>query len=277
MSRHALLVTGSRSLAENEAARAWATEQLRGVVGSLPDGTVVLTGGADGPDAWATWMAEQRGLAWVEWHADGSRCSSLGGPSSWLPPPRGAGTPVVWTARVGYRGSDGLDVTRKSAGADGLPFAPSWAILSPELDARRRGEDAAARWPAYVAAYEHEMRESERRDPGAWQRLLGRESVTLLCYCTDPAHCHRSVLARMLGARGARVCGERPSPLARNAAMVDALVARRAAGWHVTALALVDRRSRTQGTMHTVGLLRRAGIEVDVRERGELGQVRARR
>jgi hypothetical protein len=59
--------------------------------------------------------------------------------------------------------------------------------------------------------------------------------------------------------------------------MVDALVAKRAAGWHVAALALVDRRSRTQGAMHTVGLLRQAGIEVDVRERGELGQVRARR
>lgn len=155
--------------------------------------------GRHGPNRQALLEASQRA------EEEALRIASSLVPTACVAPPR------VWTARIGYRGCDGLDVTRKSAGADGRPFAPSWAILSPELDARRRGEDAAARWPAYVAAYEREMRESERRDPGAWQRLLGRESVTLLCYCDDPAHCHRSVLARLLGARGATVCGERPA------------------------------------------------------------------
>lgn len=123
---------------------------------------------------------------------------------------------VVRTARIGYVGGDALDVTRKSARGDALAFAPSWSILRPALDARTRAAEAsklwwsnlaesdegpailAASWAAYVPAYLAEMRASYRANRGAWEALLARPSVVLLCYCTDPEHCHRTLLARLI-------------------------------------------------------------------------------
>lgn len=117
----------------------------------------------------------------------------------------------VYTARVTYAGADRLDVTRKSANRDGRAFAPSWDILKPALYLRREHGVAAfeAHWPRYVLDYTREMRQSYREQRAAWDALLARESVTLLCYCTDPAHCHRTVLAEILGKLGATVKGER--------------------------------------------------------------------
>ena len=135
-------------------------------------------------------------------------------------------TLTVYTARVSYGGADRLDVTRKSAGPDGIAFAPSWAILGPALKAREVAEwllkaslwerEAAARiereaWEAYVPAYLAEMRESWRANRHAWHALLARESVTLVCYCTDPERCHRTLLAGILAKLGATVAGERGS------------------------------------------------------------------
>jgi uncharacterized protein YeaO (DUF488 family) len=117
----------------------------------------------------------------------------------------------VYTARVTYAGPDRLDITRSKAGPDGLPFAPSWKILRPMLELRReQGAMAAAyAWPQYVSAYTAEMRASYRDHRAAWDQLLARDAVTLLCYCTDPAQCHRTVLAGILGKLGADVRGER--------------------------------------------------------------------
>lgn len=129
---------------------------------------------------------------------------------------------MVYTARVNYRGPDRLDVTRKSAGPEGLPFAPSWAILRPALEARSRarehrmlGAEALAQvvekaaWDAYVPAYQEEMRRSYRRCRPVWDCLLERKEVTLCCYCTDHEHCHRTLLAAILVRLGATYKGER--------------------------------------------------------------------
>ena len=150
----------------------------------------------------------------------------------------------VHTARVSYGGADRLDITRKSAPPEGIAFAPSWAILRPALDAMKRArsvrEVAAAKsrlelaalrspeasadvqvirtialvqeddiWALYAQAYTLEMRESYRTQRPAWDALLARESVTLVCYCTDPARCHRTVLAGILAKLGAINEGER--------------------------------------------------------------------
>lgn len=116
---------------------------------------------------------------------------------------------IVHTARIGRPAwPDALDVTRKSAPPEGLPFAPSWEILGPALAARRAGQLDAA-WPGYVEAYTAEMRRSYRAHRPAWDALLSRESVTLLCYCADPRRCHRTLLAGMLARLGADVRGER--------------------------------------------------------------------
>lgn len=147
-----------------------------------------------------------------------------------LPPLR------VWTARVSWRGEGRLDITRKSAGPAGLPFAPSWAILRPALDARvqamarrsvaveeaKRGDHPAAQalfdesirveaeaWARYVPAYTAEMRASYRANVEAWAELLASRERTLVCYCTDAARCHRRLLALMLVKCGAVDMGER--------------------------------------------------------------------
>ncbi len=139
---------------------------------------------------------------------------------------------TVHTARVSYGGADRLDVSRKSAGPDGVAFAPSWAILRPALDLMQNASATLSfakldppkasadevkfaaivqhsAWALYSAAYAAEMRESYRTQRAAWDALLARESVTLVCYCTDPARCHRTLLAGILAKLGATVAGER--------------------------------------------------------------------
>ena len=119
-------------------------------------------------------------------------------------------TTRVYTARISYRGTDRLDVTRKSAKADGLPFAPSWAILGPAL--RLDPVSRAYAWPQYAADYTSEMRASYRNERAAWDALLDRAEVTLVCYCTEAGMCHRRVLAEILARLGAIDCGERSTP-----------------------------------------------------------------
>jgi hypothetical protein len=113
----------------------------------------------------------------------------------------------------------------------GLAFAPSEIILSPMLALRglymglRDKVDRehlksiwVSTWILYREAYTHEMRESFRRHKPLWRELLGRQMVTLVCFCTTPAYCHRTVLAKILGTMKARVCGERAIEKAQGAA-----------------------------------------------------------
>ena len=133
----------------------------------------------------------------------------------------------VHTARLTYAGADRFDVTRPAADAyskrtgaawEGEPFAPSWTILRPALNALHAAKGlspvmlrASTRswWEDYVRAYTHEMRQSYRRHPEAWAAVLARREVTLVCYCADPERCHRTVLAGILAKLGANVRGER--------------------------------------------------------------------
>lgn len=152
---------------------------------------------------------------------------------------------TVYTARLGYRGDDALNITRKSAARDGLAFAPSWALLGPALRARRAlelkqversevvesvlrgaaadGAEAAIAfeigtletawneaWQRYVVGFREEMRASYRANRAAWDALLAREVVTLCCFCSDPERCHRTLVAReILPKLGAIYGGER--------------------------------------------------------------------
>lgn len=137
-------------------------------------------------------------------------------------------TLVVHTARLGaYRGDDALDVTRRSATGDALAFAPSWSILRPALADMKRGREQvglarnpaddlegrwlqSAAWGRYWRAYVAEMAASYRGQRAAWDAILARPSVVLLCYCADASHCHRSILAReILPKLGATFAGER--------------------------------------------------------------------
>lgn len=116
----------------------------------------------------------------------------------------------VFTAQLSYRGEDRLDITRKSGGTSGSPFAPSWQILGPALTARA-AHRLPEHWPTYREAYLQEMRGSYRSDSSPWHALLARVSVTLCCYCADARHCHRRLLAEILVRLGAVDEGERTS------------------------------------------------------------------
>ena len=116
---------------------------------------------------------------------------------------------IVSTARFGYLGKDGLAVTRFTVNDPvGILFAPSAEILRVALDKRKAGL-LSAHWSIYAAAYKAEMRDCYRKHRRAWEDLLARESLTLLCFCPDPERCHRSLLAEMFVACGATRGGER--------------------------------------------------------------------
>lgn len=130
---------------------------------------------------------------------------------------------IVHTARIGFKDPDVFDITRATGGVDGAPFAPSWRILRPALHARDRAKKktltaAAASalfepiWQQYEPAYRSEMLYSYQRHRAAWDALLARKRVVLVCYCADPTHCHRRLLARYLGRLGADVRDEFVTP-----------------------------------------------------------------
>lgn len=117
---------------------------------------------------------------------------------------------LVYSARLSYGGPDRLDVTRASA-TEGLFLAPSWAILRPALEALRvlRGPALERAWLDYVERYTDEMRTSYRTSRAAWDGLVARERVVLVCFCTDAARCHRAILREhLLPALGAVDAGE---------------------------------------------------------------------
>ena len=128
---------------------------------------------------------------------------------------------IVHTARISYQGTDRLDITRKSGAGIGLLFAPSWKILTPMIDARRRWKTTATPfvdrvieenrlWHDYAEAYLDEMRGSYARHRADWESLLERSEVTLCCYCSDYLACHRTLLANaVLTKLGATYKGER--------------------------------------------------------------------
>jgi uncharacterized protein YeaO (DUF488 family) len=104
----------------------------------------------------------------------------------------------LWTARIGYRGADGLDITRKSATMPGLVLAPSWDLLSPFLHARKERGLTAEDWTRYSRLYRDEMRDSFARWSAEWRTILARPEITLLCYCADASRCHRSLAASLI-------------------------------------------------------------------------------
>ena len=118
---------------------------------------------------------------------------------------------VVQSARVSYAGPDRFDVTRKSGGPAGAPFAPSWDILRRVLTARAEADAARQRgadleseeiergaWTTYRRVYLDEMRQSYRAHADAWRRLLDRPRVVLVCFCPSSEQCHRGLLRAVI-------------------------------------------------------------------------------
>jgi uncharacterized protein YeaO (DUF488 family) len=88
-----------------------------------------------------------------------------------------------------------------------------WPELAPsrELHAAVYGKTGEAPLPFadYVPRYLAEMRAQEDRIGALAARVAAGETVTLLCSsaCTDPARCHRTLLAGLIDPSGAAVSG----------------------------------------------------------------------
>lgn len=102
----------------------------------------------------------------------------------------------ILTSRISYGGPDRLDVTRATAGPEGIAFAPSKRLL-----------DAADAMPFndYAERYRAELAAQWRTRRFIFENLLRRPRIVLCCYCTDPLFCHRTVLAKALAGAGARL------------------------------------------------------------------------
>jgi uncharacterized protein YeaO (DUF488 family) len=129
---------------------------------------------------------------------------------------------IVHTARMGFKGSDWLDITRKGAKERtepgghrgmGAAFAPSAKLLNEFLRKRQSRPDGETdrEWLDYVERYTSEMRQSYVSCRESWNRLLSCAHVCLLCYCPsdNASRCHRTILARdILTKLGAQYMGE---------------------------------------------------------------------
>jgi uncharacterized protein YeaO (DUF488 family) len=94
-----------------------------------------------------------------------------------------------------------------------------WPDLGPSralLDAFHGKHAPPISWEAYAARYLDEMRGAQQlwRIRDLARRLAAGEALTLLCSsaCHDPAHCHRTLLARLIekAARSAARGGYKP-------------------------------------------------------------------
>jgi uncharacterized protein YeaO (DUF488 family) len=117
----------------------------------------------------------------------------------------------VFTSHVRYAGPDALWIGTviRTVSADQSPFAPSPKLHSMWLDRLQDGDGrlSADDWRAFRYLYVLEMRESYAVHRAAWDELLARQRVVLLCFCQRDAEnhnetrCHRRVLARDILAR----------------------------------------------------------------------------
>ena len=78
-----LLVSGSRSLAADPRAEAWAREILSAAVYDLPKGSVVVCGDAPGPDTWAEEIAWDLSYHCVVYQLDGRRRHGMAAGGRW--------------------------------------------------------------------------------------------------------------------------------------------------------------------------------------------------
>ena len=81
-------------------------------------------------------------------------------------------------------------------------------LLAPSKATFRLGRSASSpkQWKRFFRQYEKEMAAPECSRTIDLLAALSREAnFSVGCYCPDEARCHRSILRRLLGARGAKI------------------------------------------------------------------------
>jgi len=109
---------------------------------------------------------------------------------------------VIYTSTMNYHGIDRLDVTVKSAAPTEQCFTPTWDIVMGYKNKR-------ISWPEYVTEYyrilnervAYNLRHIRSSVDGLCYQAFFND-ITLVCFCKNPARCHRSLLAHWLVANG---------------------------------------------------------------------------
>lgn len=106
----------------------------------------------------------------------------------------------IYTAQYRYPGPHRLDITIKENDPIGKIFAPTWDMV---MGHKKTGNDQE-----YINKYHKMILDSLTYNKPAWDELLGREYVVLVCFCTVGNFCHRHLLADYLSQLGGKKCGE---------------------------------------------------------------------
>jgi uncharacterized protein YeaO (DUF488 family) len=80
--------------------------------------------------------------------------------------------------------------------------------LAPSVETMKLGQEAktTAQWARFVKRYRTEMATPENSHAIELLATLSRQcNFSVGCYCKNEAHCHRSVLRKLLAERGARL------------------------------------------------------------------------
>lgn len=104
----------------------------------------------------------------------------------------------VWTSTINYSGPCRYDVTRKTGDTT---FAPTWEMITQYKHGFLTDDE-------YTQLYYRQLKINLAKDPAAWDRLLGRDEVVLVCYCPAGQFCHRHLLKDLLR----RLCKKKDIP-----------------------------------------------------------------
>lgn len=83
--------------------------------------------------------------------------------------------------------------------------------LAPSVETMKLGQEATtpAQWAAFTKKYAAEMNVPEARHALDLLAVMSHGSdFSVGCYCENEAHCHRSILRRLLSERGAKIVGD---------------------------------------------------------------------
>ena len=117
---------------------------------------------------------------------------------------------MFYTAQYRYPGADRLDITVKGNDPIGNVFAPTWAMVSAWMAAKKKGpSELIAAEKLYRRQYLILMLDSVKVNHAIWLEVLNRPEVTLVCFCPANTFCHRYQLAEMFQAMGNIYEGER--------------------------------------------------------------------
>ncbi len=108
----------------------------------------------------------------------------------------------LYTAQYNYAGKDRLDITAKGKDPVGKVFAPAWKMVMGSKEGKITREE-------YTKMYHSMMLSSYESYRDIWEEALGRDMVTIVCFCKAGSFCHRYLLAKYCSKLGAVYLGER--------------------------------------------------------------------